>query len=409
MDDIVWVPAYDASSCGSREAQLGFSNGDVDDSILFKPGRMGVEDLGEEPDSAEPENGWHDLTPSLFSPSDRASSDMQLQSANQGEILVVPQQPHLGPLRGGRNLPHLTRHDSGDSDIPEVLSTDMLSPNSLGYSFDRGRNGTQLSSRHDGDDSEVSLPPPVETEGQGLTYVFIDPITGEYREVCPAVDAASGKGVVPGDAYDNGFYINNNNNGKIFSTTTPRADKQFSPRATTIPSPPRLSPSPAPSEVPICRACVWGKHESHICGKGRGLSVSGTKRPQPIHQASDMKPEDAPTPKKPAHASSKPKKDDPDWVAPGRSSGSNHKYSAAAGAKAEKLQALKEGVESGAVKIKIKEPKPVNKCTYECCPNPYHTSGGWKLVSAETKAGGRDWRPYIGRLFCNACFTQVGW
>jgi hypothetical protein len=35
MDDIVWVPAFDVSSCGSREGQLGFSNGDIDDAILF--------------------------------------------------------------------------------------------------------------------------------------------------------------------------------------------------------------------------------------------------------------------------------------------------------------------------------------------------------------------------------------
>mmetsp|Transcript_30247 Transcript_30247/g.97286 ORF Transcript_30247/g.97286 Transcript_30247/m.97286 type:complete len:345 (-) Transcript_30247:160-1194(-) len=46
-------------------------------------------------------------------------------------------------------------------------------------------------------------------------------------------------------------------------------------------------------------------------------------------------------------------------------------------------------------------------CTYEFCPNPTHTSGGsWKFVTAETRAGNRDWTQYIGRLFCNACFTQ---
>eukprot|EP00282_Hemiselmis_andersenii_P031988 CAMPEP_0169456898 /NCGR_PEP_ID=MMETSP1042-20121227/16594_1 /TAXON_ID=464988 /ORGANISM="Hemiselmis andersenii, Strain CCMP1180" /LENGTH=343 /DNA_ID=CAMNT_0009569143 /DNA_START=39 /DNA_END=1067 /DNA_ORIENTATION=- len=47
------------------------------------------------------------------------------------------------------------------------------------------------------------------------------------------------------------------------------------------------------------------------------------------------------------------------------------------------------------------------RCSYELCTNPTHTSGGsWKLVSADTRAGGQDWTMYIGRLFCNACFTQ---
>mmetsp|Transcript_17752 Transcript_17752/g.44711 ORF Transcript_17752/g.44711 Transcript_17752/m.44711 type:complete len:474 (-) Transcript_17752:275-1696(-) len=51
-------------------------------------------------------------------------------------------------------------------------------------------------------------------------------------------------------------------------------------------------------------------------------------------------------------------------------------------------------------------PKPLPCCTYECCPNPLHTSGGWKRVTPETRAGGQDWTMYYGRLFCNACFTQ---
>ena len=47
-------------------------------------------------------------------------------------------------------------------------------------------------------------------------------------------------------------------------------------------------------------------------------------------------------------------------------------------------------------------------CSYEHCLNPTHTSGGsWKYVTTETKAGGQDWSPFVGRLFCNACFTQV--
>jgi len=46
-------------------------------------------------------------------------------------------------------------------------------------------------------------------------------------------------------------------------------------------------------------------------------------------------------------------------------------------------------------------------CSYQHCPNPRHTSGGsWKFVSSETRAGNKDWSQFLGRLFCNACFTQ---
>jgi hypothetical protein len=46
-------------------------------------------------------------------------------------------------------------------------------------------------------------------------------------------------------------------------------------------------------------------------------------------------------------------------------------------------------------------------CSYEHCPNPHHSSGGgFKVVTAETKAGNRCWAEYRGRVFCNACFTQ---
>jgi len=46
-------------------------------------------------------------------------------------------------------------------------------------------------------------------------------------------------------------------------------------------------------------------------------------------------------------------------------------------------------------------------CSYEHCPNPTHSSGGgFKFVTEDTKAGARDWSPYWGRVFCNACFTQ---
>jgi hypothetical protein len=399
IDDMVWVPAFDAVSCGGRESQLGFITGDVDDGMLYKldKERMGVEDLGDDPESVDADTGWQDLTPPLFSPTDRAGTELQLSNSSE---FVTPQQLQQSAPRGERNLPHLQRTECYDSDMQSVLSPELLSPNSLGYSFDRGRNGHLP--RLDMLNGDVSLQAPSDSLAQGTAYGFADPLAGIYREVCPPFDAS---GPTQASSYDN----HNNKNSKTFRTIAPRSEKEISPSAATVPSPPHLTPSPPPAEAPpVCRACMWGKHESHICGKGRGLSVAGVKRPLPAQHASEVKQEDAPTPKKPAHVSSKPKKDDPDWVAPGRSAGSHSRYSASsAGARAERLQAIKQGLESGTVKIKIKEPKPVNKCTYEYCPNPYHTSGGWKWVTAETKAGGRDWRPYIGRLFCNACFTQV--
>jgi len=46
-------------------------------------------------------------------------------------------------------------------------------------------------------------------------------------------------------------------------------------------------------------------------------------------------------------------------------------------------------------------------CSYHLCPNPTHSSGGgFKIVTQDTKAGHRSWSRYVGRVFCNACFTQ---
>mmetsp|Transcript_42785 Transcript_42785/g.100574 ORF Transcript_42785/g.100574 Transcript_42785/m.100574 type:complete len:474 (+) Transcript_42785:210-1631(+) len=46
-------------------------------------------------------------------------------------------------------------------------------------------------------------------------------------------------------------------------------------------------------------------------------------------------------------------------------------------------------------------------CSYELCPNPTHSSGGgFKIVTQDTKAGHRSWAKFVGRVFCNACFTQ---
>jgi len=55
---------------------------------------------------------------------------------------------------------------------------------------------------------------------------------------------------------------------------------------------------------------------------------------------------------------------------------------------------------------KVAGDKPM-VCTYETCKNPTHTSGGsWKYVTVDTRAGGKDWSQFVGRVFCNACFTQ---
>jgi hypothetical protein len=53
------------------------------------------------------------------------------------------------------------------------------------------------------------------------------------------------------------------------------------------------------------------------------------------------------------------------------------------------------------------ETRQKGPCSYEQCPNPYHSSGGgFKVVTNDTKAGNRDWSTFQGRVFCNACFTQ---
>lgn len=47
-----------------------------------------------------------------------------------------------------------------------------------------------------------------------------------------------------------------------------------------------------------------------------------------------------------------------------------------------------------------------DKCAYELCPYPAHSSGNWKIVQPSTCAGGRDWSMFVGKMFCHACWTQ---
>ena len=50
-------------------------------------------------------------------------------------------------------------------------------------------------------------------------------------------------------------------------------------------------------------------------------------------------------------------------------------------------------------------------CSYDRCAMPSHSGRGdgehgWKIVTAQTRAGNQDWSGLIGRVFCNACFMQ---
>jgi hypothetical protein len=43
-------------------------------------------------------------------------------------------------------------------------------------------------------------------------------------------------------------------------------------------------------------------------------------------------------------------------------------------------------------------------CAYELCPSPLH-SKKWRVVTAGTCAGGRDWEPLVGQTLCDSCYS----
>ena len=43
-------------------------------------------------------------------------------------------------------------------------------------------------------------------------------------------------------------------------------------------------------------------------------------------------------------------------------------------------------------------------CAYELCPSPLH-SKKWRVVTAGTNAGGRDWNTLVGQTLCDSCYS----
>ncbi len=48
--------------------------------------------------------------------------------------------------------------------------------------------------------------------------------------------------------------------------------------------------------------------------------------------------------------------------------------------------------------------KPQRMCMYEHCPSPMHSSK-WRVVTATTVAGGRDWQTLFGMTLCDSCYS----
>lgn len=183
------------------------------------------------------------------------------------------------------------------------------------------------------------------------------------------------------------------------------------------------------STIPaLCRACSHGSHTPHTCGKGRGASTQRTvsksaATPSPVagsftspgthHKTSGRTPRPTPPPFSPdemppaANANANANAKQARASKPSRQLRQQGSALSPAGAARAKTVLAHAASPTPAPAATLRPEKPVNPaCTYELCPNPTHTSSSWKMVTEETKAGGRDWSMYYGRVFCNACFTQ---
>jgi len=43
-------------------------------------------------------------------------------------------------------------------------------------------------------------------------------------------------------------------------------------------------------------------------------------------------------------------------------------------------------------------------CCYQLCPSPLH-SKKWRVITPDTRAGGRDWEPLIDQTLCDSCYS----
>jgi len=171
----------------------------------------------------------------------------------------------------------------------------------------------------------------------------------------------------------------------------------------------------------LCKACSHGSHTPHTCGKGRGAQRTVSKSattPSPVagsftspgthHKTSGRTPRPTPPPFSPDEMPPAAHAKQARASKPSRQLRQQGSASSPEGAARAKTVLAHVASPTPAPPIAVRpEKQPVNPaCTYELCPNPTHTSSSWKMVTEETKAGGRDWSMYCGRVFCNACFTQ---
>lgn len=54
--------------------------------------------------------------------------------------------------------------------------------------------------------------------------------------------------------------------------------------------------------------------------------------------------------------------------------------------------------------VKSANCKPQRTCLYEHCPSPMHSSK-WRVVTATTVAGNRDWQSLFGMTLCDSCYS----
>lgn len=258
--------------------------------------------------------------------------------------------------------------------------------------------------------------------GERITYVRIDEETGELQS-CNAYGAENRPQQDAADFVE----IRSSGYRSLMpdDESTPDAENP-SEEAHELSSAHSGTPEPQLTSQTECRGCQ-GQHVSHTCGRGRsGRGKRLAQSNMAEHQTQKKAPHNSHKRKEGETRTSSPQPtnsqaenrtgtaSDSSMCSVEGPSPAKRQVSKATGAALAVNRTLvapaglegRLGSGSGWLTIKIKEPQPVNKCSYELCLNPYHTSGGWKWVTHETKAGGRDWTPYLGRLFCNACFTQ---
>lgn len=154
------------------------------------------------------------------------------------------------------------------------------------------------------------------------------------------------------------------------------------------------APAHDPDDITPCKACAQRTHTPHTCGKARS-SISQRSRTPKSPQLG--RPPTTPASVRAATSLTPPTRKKADRAGAAATRAPRPAPSAA----------LSEAACITAVTVSLPAPAhplvdhlhptprtaPLinSKCTFEKCLNPYHTSGSWKMVTEETRAGGRDW------------------